>query len=244
MKPDTRETPGANPGASLKPAAVSILPPSPRSSRPKWIPGAAVALVLAGAALTFLVLNGAAPVVAAAFPLPAVELAPATPDVALETLQGAWLTSDCEPSKGPASSSVVEIVGGQITETRRVFSEAGCLGELYSVVIRKSVSSLKSLETGRVQAAFSLGEVDLVVRDAARLNEQKFLGHSDWKSGETRSAPSELSAGLFGKLLRSGESTYDLLQLDNQHLRLAFAPGELSEPQPSQLSSNIWTRLN
>ncbi len=243
MKPDTRETPGASPGASLKPAAVSILPPALRSSRPKWILGAAVAVVLVGAALKFAA-PGTAPVDTAAFPLPSVELNPATPDAALEALQGAWLTSDCEPSKGSASSSVVEIVGGQITETRRVFSETGCRGELYSVVIRKSVTSLKSLEAGRMQAAFSLGEVDLVVRDAVRLNEQKFLGQSDWKSGEARSAPGELSAGLVGELLRSGVSTYDLLQPDNQHLRLAFAPGELSEAQPTQWGSTIWTRLN
>lgn len=244
MKPDTRETPGANSGASLKPAAVSILPRPPRSPRTKWILGATVAAVLLGAALKFLVPNGAAPVEAAAFPLPAVELTPATPDAALEALQGAWLTSDCEPSKGAASSSVVEVVGGQITDTRRVFAEAGCRGELYSVVIRKSVSSLTSLETGQMQAEFSLGEVELVVRDAARLNEQKFLGHSDWRPGEARSALGELSAGLFGKLLRSGASTYDFLQLDGQGLRLALAPGEVSESQPTQLSSTLWTRLN
>ncbi len=243
MKPDTRETPGANPGASLKPAAVSILPNPPRSSRGKWIPGAMVGVVLVGAGLKFFVPNRAAPTDAVAFPLPAVELTLATPDAEIDALQGAWLTSDCEPSRGQASSSVVEIVGGQITETRRVFAEAGCLGELYSVVIRKSVTSLKSLETGRMQAALSVGEVDFVVRDAAQLNEQKFQGRSDWKPGVAPSVPGELS-GLFGKLLRSGEATYDLIQPDSQHLRLALAPVELSGAKPAQLSSNILTRLN
>ncbi|MDX2055262.1 MAG: hypothetical protein SFV15_22860 [Polyangiaceae bacterium] len=233
-------------GASLKPAALSIAPQSPvgplKSAKVRTAL-VLVALLLGGVGLKASVLDQQGPASAAEFPLPTLELPESAPDVSLHALAGSWLVSSCAPATGDPTSTELSVEGGQVTEVRRTFQAAGCLTELYTITLKKSINRLTTSANSHVEAEYSLNEATLNVRNAALLNQRSFLGQSDWKDGETRDLMGPLSGKLFGTPLKTGATTYDLLHIDGQQL-LARAAGLVSLSLPTSVAPIAFARTN